>query len=122
MRDYEVGYGKPPRPSRFKKGQSGNPRGRPRRGARNFEDIIRAVLGKQVEYRANGLVRRTPRLELVIKRHVVSALNGNIGSASFLINMRDHAKNFADAGPLIIEIINSPDLFAKQSVPPMATA
>jgi hypothetical protein len=27
--DYEVGYGKPPRGAGFKKGQSGNPRGRP---------------------------------------------------------------------------------------------
>lgn len=32
--DYEVGYGKPPQHSRFRKGQSGNPRGRPK-GARN---------------------------------------------------------------------------------------
>ena len=29
-RDYEVGYGKPPKEHRFKKGQSGNPRGRPK--------------------------------------------------------------------------------------------
>ena len=28
--DYEVGYGKPPRETRFVKGRSGNPRGRPR--------------------------------------------------------------------------------------------
>ena len=32
-RAYDVGYGKPPSASRFKKGQSGNPRGRPK-GAR----------------------------------------------------------------------------------------
>ena len=30
-RDDEVGYGKPPRRTRFRKGQSGNPRGRPPR-------------------------------------------------------------------------------------------
>jgi Family of unknown function (DUF5681) len=28
--DYEVGYGKPPARSRFSKGQSGNPKGRPK--------------------------------------------------------------------------------------------
>jgi Family of unknown function (DUF5681) len=32
--DYEVGYARPPSANRFKKGQSGNPYGRPR-GAKN---------------------------------------------------------------------------------------
>ena len=31
--DYEVGYGKPPRNAGFKKGQSGNPRGRASQGS-----------------------------------------------------------------------------------------
>ena len=29
--DYDIGYGKPPEDTRFKKGQSGNPRGRPKK-------------------------------------------------------------------------------------------
>ena len=29
--DYEVGYGRPPKKTQFKKGQSGNPKGRPKR-------------------------------------------------------------------------------------------
>ena len=29
-RDYEIGYGRPPKHTQFKKGQSGNPEGRPK--------------------------------------------------------------------------------------------
>src|SRR5262245_29748444 len=37
---YEIGYGKPPRHTRFQKGQSGNPRGR-KRGSVNTEITLR---------------------------------------------------------------------------------
>lgn len=47
-RDYEVGYGKPPKNKRFKPGQSGNPSGRPK-GARNRpsrvnEDLLADII------------------------------------------------------------------------------
>ena len=42
-RDYKVGYKKPPLHSRFKKGQSGNPRGRPR-GAKNFSSVLLSLI------------------------------------------------------------------------------
>ncbi len=34
--DYEVGYGKPPKHTRFEKGRSGNPKGRPK-GKKNLK-------------------------------------------------------------------------------------
>ena len=39
-KDYEVGYKKPPKKNQFKKGQSGNPKGRPKL-IKNFEDDLR---------------------------------------------------------------------------------
>src|SRR3954452_21014644 len=41
--DYEVGYGKPPRHTRFKKGQSGNPRGRPS-GSKNLSTALNELV------------------------------------------------------------------------------
>ena len=44
--DYAVGYGKPPKHTRFKKGRSGNPRGRPR-GAKNLSTLLFGALNEQ---------------------------------------------------------------------------
>src|SRR4051794_35897587 len=46
-RDYEVGRGKPPKHSQFRKGQSGNPCGRPR-GAKNFDTLLIKALDEKV--------------------------------------------------------------------------
>ena len=110
MRDYEIGYGKPPRRSQFKKGVSANPRGRPRRPSTEIGDVVRSFLSAKTEYREKGRIRKTSRLELAIKRHVTAALNGDVGSAAMLLKMRAQANKFGDTytGPRIIQIINSP--------------
>ena len=108
MGDYEIGYGKPPRHSQFKKGVCANPRGRPRRQSTEIGDVVRGFLSSQTEYREKGRTRKTSRLELAIKRHVISALNGDVGSAAILLKMRAQAMKFGDVGPLVINIVNSP--------------
>ena len=50
---YEVGYGKPPNHTQFKKGQSGNPRGRPK-GSRNFSTDVRDTLKARVGLTGDG--------------------------------------------------------------------
>ena len=52
-KDYEVGYGKPPKSGQFKPGQSGNPKGRPK-GAKNFkteleEELLEKIQIKNIE-------------------------------------------------------------------------
>src|SRR6202030_3462192 len=51
--DYEVGYGKPPRHTRFKKGRSGNPRGRPN-GSKNLSTLLSETLSEPVIVAENG--------------------------------------------------------------------
>ena len=48
--DYEVGYGKPPKAGRFKPGQSGNPRGRPK-GTLNLKTDLQQELAERISVR-----------------------------------------------------------------------
>ena len=113
MVDYEIGYGKPPKHSQFKKGVCANPRGRPRRRDTQIGEVVRGFLNGKAPYREKGRTKKTSRLELAIKRHVTAALNGDVGSAAMLLKMRAHGLKFGDVGPLIIRLVNSPRLLTR---------
>tara|TARA_B100000949_G_scaffold128081_1_gene112991 strand:+ start:1093 stop:1548 length:456 start_codon:yes stop_codon:yes gene_type:complete len=82
----EVGYGKPPKHSRFKPGQSGNPKGRPK-GAKSQKTIVFETLLTPIDYVENGVRRKASRLELIFKRMVEKALKGDLRAAERLISM-----------------------------------
>src|SRR5689334_24983502 len=65
--DYEVGYGRPPRHTRFAKGQSGNPRGRPC-GAKNFTTLLEEALNEPVTVTENGGRRKGSKRRSLVTR------------------------------------------------------
>jgi hypothetical protein len=67
--DYDVGYGKPPRNTQFKKGQSGNPRGRPS-GSKNLATLVSEALNEPVVVVENGGRRKITKREAIIKQLV----------------------------------------------------
>lgn len=73
------GYGRPPSATRFRKGQSGNPRGRPR-GSRN-EAPYEAVLGQMVTIRENGVERRVTAAEAFLLHMTKRGLEGDGAAA-----------------------------------------
>lgn len=74
--DYEVGYGKPPRHTRFRKGQSGNPAGR-KRPREAPGQIWQRLLQETVTVSESGHKRVMTKLELVLSQLINKAASGN---------------------------------------------
>jgi|SRR5579864_1248792 len=83
---YEVGRGRPPRSGQFKKGQSGNPKGRPK-GARNISTVIEEVLNERITVTEHGRRRSITTLEALIRGLRADALNGNLKSRLTMVNL-----------------------------------
>lgn len=74
--DYKVGYRKPPERTRFKPGQSGNPKGRPK-GRKNLATIMKEILARPVLVKQNGQEHRVTFSEAFVHKLMARALEGN---------------------------------------------
>ena len=74
--DYEVGFGKPPKHGQFKRGQSGNPKGRPKEAKPGPTDVA-AILGEPLMVTTAGTTRRMSAFEVGVRQLVKRALNKN---------------------------------------------
>jgi hypothetical protein len=75
-RNDEVGYGKPPKHTRFKPGQSGNPKGR-KPGSKNVMTLLEQTLFDTVKVRENGKVRRVPAIQACLLNLRNQAIKGD---------------------------------------------
>jgi hypothetical protein len=73
---HRIGYRSPPLHSRFAKGVSGNPKGRPK-GARGFRNIFRGALEQKVTVQdRDGRTRRRRAIDVIVQREIAKALKG----------------------------------------------
>jgi hypothetical protein len=84
-RDLKVGYKSPPQHSRFKAGQSGNPRGRPKKSTVGFELV--QELKRTVTIRENGVEQKTTKAAALAKSLVARALSGDMRAIGHLIRL-----------------------------------
>jgi Family of unknown function (DUF5681) len=92
----EVGYRSPPKATRFKTGQSGNPAGRPR--GRHREAPYEAVLGQMATIREGGTTRRGTAAEAFLLKLTQSGLEGDSAAARDILDVIEQAKDQQGGG------------------------
>jgi hypothetical protein len=80
----EVGYGRPPKASRWKPGQSGNPSGK-KKGTKNGATILQEIMQRMISVSDNGKVRKITVQEGLYVAHVTRGLKGDLKAATFLL-------------------------------------
>jgi len=84
-RDYEIGYGKPPRHSRFKTGEpSANPRGRPRK---NMTVLLVEGLNKKVTITENGRRRKVTLREAITSQLINQSASADLRATKMLLDL-----------------------------------
>lgn len=103
----KVGYGRPPAAGRFKPGQSGNPRGRPK-GAKSLDQVLRQALDRRVPDPRRGGRHTVRMIELIVEGLVLGAAKRDPRMVRLLLALIDRCAA-SDASAEGAEEIRSAD-------------
>ena len=92
---YEVGYGKPPKANQFRRGRTGNPRGK-RQGEENTISAFKRIVSKRVKINDGEKVRTITLAEAVILKNIHAALQKNPLAMSNIFGLAEQAGEFVD--------------------------
>jgi hypothetical protein len=88
-RDYEVGYRRPPKATRFKQGQSGNPKGRPK-ARKSVGTLLEENFYRKIPITENGKRREITMLEAILRQLVNGAVKGDMRSIDRVLKLLPH--------------------------------
>lgn len=98
--EYPVGYGRPPKETRFPAGKSGNPRGRPK-GSRTIGAVLRDILQQKIAVTENGKTRRMAALG----RLVNDAMRSDAKAVKLLLALVDRYAETTEARAQLSELL-----------------
>ena len=99
-----VGYGRPPKATQFKKGKSGNPKGRPK-GSRTIGAVLQEILQQKIAVTENGKTRRVPALEVMLRRLANDAMRNEPTALKLMLSLYDRYGESPEAGIRLDEIL-----------------
>jgi len=94
-RSYEVGHGKPPKAGQFRKGQSGNPRGRTA-GQETLIAVFKRLATRRVKITDNGIPKTISMADVVIAKNLRAALSQDQTAMGNILRLAEHAGEFRD--------------------------
>jgi hypothetical protein len=92
---HEIGYGKPPKANQFRKGRTGNPRGK-RQGEENIITAFKRIVSKRVKINDGEKVRTITLAEAVILKNYDAAVQKNPFAMSNIFRLAEDAGEFVD--------------------------
>ncbi len=93
--DNSVGYGNPPKNTQFKKGKSGNPKGRPPEKVLHL--VVEQILNEKVTIMVNGEKKMMTKKEAVFQQLINESMKGKSTATKTLIYL---LKSLRDIDPM----------------------
>ena len=84
----KTGYKGPPKSGQFKKGQSGNPSGRPK-GSKNFKTEVNEELSGNITISENGKTKRVSKRLALVKSELAKGLHGDNKSFNSIMKLME---------------------------------
>ncbi|CAM3762596.1 DUF5681 domain-containing protein [Polynucleobacter brandtiae] len=113
---YRVGYRSPPKKTQFKKGKSGNPKGRPT-GSRSLQTILVEELKSTITINENGRSKTVKKGEVIAKQMVNKAMAGDHRAANLVLGVsQQHEYQEALKAPSVIETLPQEDRQVMQNL------
>jgi len=84
--DYAVGYGRPPKHTRFQPGHSGNPKGRPQ-GTKNLKTDLLQELSELISISEGGKSKKLSKQRALLKSLAAKAIKGDARAMNILLNL-----------------------------------
>ncbi len=105
----KIGRGNPPKETQFRKGTSGNPKGR-RKGSKNLSTYLREAARDQVTATIGGKTRRISKIHATAMQLATKAASGNQAAINKFLDWMDQVETRAAAARPSEFPLSAPDI------------
>lgn len=102
LKDYDVGYKRPPKSGQWKKGECGNPNRRHKRIQKGAAELIEELFATQIDIAENGAPRRVSVIEAIVLQLWIKEMSGDRRAPTVRLKYVEFAATKAGPRKLII--------------------